>query len=270
MRLTAREVQRATITPAGPGTLRVRATGAGFEATAWGDGADWLLEHAPQFIGAHDTAEGFDPTPHPFVAEAHHHLPGLRIGRTGAVLEAAIPSICEQKVTGFEAHRSWRQVVRALGAPAPGPLDLWVPPDSDTLAGVAYYDLHVMGLERKRADTVRRVAAQANRLEPLADQPPALLTARLTSIAGVGPWTAAEVAMVALGDPDAVSVGDYHLPNIVCGALAGAEQGTDEMMLELLEPFTGHRGRVIRLVMNFAPKRERRGPRRSPHSIAQI
>jgi len=270
LRVTEREVWRATVTPVGPATLHLWGGGTTFEAEAWGAGADWTLDHAPELIGAHDAAIGFRPELHPFVAKAHHALPGLRIGRTGAVLEAAVPSICEQKVTGFEAHRSWRQVVRRYGAPAPGPAGLWVPPDGDTLAGIPYYDLHVLGLERKRADTVRRVAAQSHRLEALSADAPEVLTARLTAIAGIGVWTAAEVAAVALGDPDAVSVGDYHLPTQVCLALAGEPDGTDERMLELLEPFRGHRGRVARLVVASGVGLARRGPRRSPHSIASI
>ncbi len=180
-------------------------------------------------------------------------------------MEAAVPSICEQKVTGFEAHRSWRQLVRTYGQQAPGPVELWIPPSGDTLAGVPYYDLHVLGLERKRADTVRRVAAQAHRLDALADGSPgrADRPPHQPCVAS-DVWTAAEVAMVALGDPDAVSVGDYHLPTMVCQALADEPDGTDERMLELLEPFRGHRGRVARLVMLEGHPRVRRAPAYSP------
>lgn len=63
----------------------------------------------------------------------------------------------------------------------------------------------------------------------------------LTSLRGVGPWTAAEVRRRALGDPDAVPVGDYHLPKLVGHTLIG-EPVDDAGMLELLEPFTGQRG----------------------------
>jgi hypothetical protein len=49
-------------------------------------------------------------------------------------------------------------------------------------------------------------------------------------------------------DPDAVSVGDYHLKNVVGWALAGRDRSTDEEMLALLEPFKGHRHRATRLI----------------------
>ena len=52
----------------------------------------------------------------------------------------------------------------------------------------------------------------------------------------------------ALGDPDAVPVGDLHLPHLVAWALAGEHAGSDARMLELLEPFRGHRFRLIRLL----------------------
>ena len=46
----------------------------------------------------------------------------------------------------------------------------------------------------------------------------------------------------AMGDPDAVAVGDFHLKNLVSTALAGEPRGTDQRMLELLAPYAGQRG----------------------------
>ena len=89
------------------------------------------------------------------------------------------------------------------------------------------------------------------------------------SIAGVGRWTSAEVRRVALGDPDAVSVGDYHLPHAVAWALAGEARADDARMLELLEPFAGHRARVVRLIEVAAIGAPRRGPRMPLRAIAR-
>jgi 3-methyladenine DNA glycosylase/8-oxoguanine DNA glycosylase len=261
---------RATWTPAGPATVHVREVGATIEAEAWGAGAAHVLDGVPGLVGLLDEPDGFDPTPHPLVAELHRRLPGLRLGRTGAITEAAFPTICEQKVTTLEAKRSWRAAVRRWGEPAPGPAGLRLPPHPATLARLPYFELHRVGLERKRADTIRRVAREAGRLDPMVDRGPVAVTARLESIVGVGPWTSAEVTSVALGDPDAVSVGDYHLPHQVCLALAGERVGSDERMLELLEPFRGHRQRVIRLILAAGIRRERRAPRYAPRDIARI
>ncbi len=268
-RFTLDGVWRATRTPEGPGTVHLRARAGRIEVEAWGAGARWLVEAAPALVGAHDRAEGFRPR-HRVVARLHHHMGGLRMGRTGAVVEALLPTICEQKVTSREARRSWHQVVRRWGEPAPGPAGLLVPPDPAALAGVTYPAFHQVGLERKRADTIRRVCAQSGRLDALAGTGPPALAARLTAVRGVGPWTAAEVALVALGDPDVVSVGDSNLPHQICFGLAGERRGTDARMLELLEPYRGHRGRVLRLLVAGGIGPPRRGPRMPARSIAAI
>jgi 3-methyladenine DNA glycosylase/8-oxoguanine DNA glycosylase len=89
----------------------------------------------------------------------------------------------------------------------------------------------------------------------------AAAAARLRAYPGIGPWTAAEVTLRALGDPDAVSVGDFHLPNVVAFALAGEPRGDDARMLELLEPWRGHRARVVRLLEAGGIEAPKYGPR---------
>ena len=92
---------------------------------------------------------------------------------------------------------------------------------------------------------------------------------RLEAFPGVGPWTAAKVALVALGDPDAVQVGDYHLPHIVAYALEGKPRSTDERMLELLEPYRGHRARAVRLIGLTGIGAPRFGPKMPLRNIAR-
>ena len=117
-----------------------------------------------------------------------------------------------------------------------------------TLAALPYYAYHPFGVERRRAELIRRVTARAAWFEAIVDLPLAEAYARLTAVPGIGPWTAAEVGVRALGDEDAVSVGDFHLPNLVAYALAREPRGTDDRMLELLEPYRGVRARVVRLL----------------------
>ena len=181
-----------------------------------------------------------------------------------------MPSILEQKVTGSEAHESYRRLVLGYGEPAPGPLDLYVPPSPETLAALPYYEFHPLGIERKRADTIRRACSVAGRLEEVSRLDPHSAEKRLTSVAGVGRWTAAEVARIALGDADAVSVDDYNLPHLVTWALAGERRGTDERMLELLQPYAGQRGRVARMLEIAGPRPPRRGPRHRLRHIERI
>lgn len=267
---------RATRTPEGPGTARYRHRPAEriVEVEAWGPGAAHLVTHAPDVLGAHDDLDGFADlaAADPVVEQLHRDRPGMRIGRTGNVFEAFIPAICAQKVTGLEAKRAWRGILSRWGEPAPGPAaeaGMRVPPAPTQLAAAGYYDFHRMGVERRRAEVIRAVAADAERLQSavLAAPTAADVEARLRSIPGVGIWTAAEVRRAALGDADAVSYGDYHLPHAVSFTFLGQREGTDELMHQLLAPFAPHRGRVVRLVELAGRLPPRRGPRLAPNGM---
>jgi 3-methyladenine DNA glycosylase/8-oxoguanine DNA glycosylase len=259
LRIVGDSIWRATRTPAGLATQRLRRVGGGgVQVDAWGPGAAWLLERAPALCGALDHPEAFRPN-QPLLDHLVHRHPGLRIGRSEAVFETALFVTLEQRVATRDAWRSWRQLVRALGEPAPGPLpDLWAPPEALRIAATPYEVFHRFGVERRRADVVKRLAVVARRLEETAGFALEAAYARLRAVAGVGPWTAARIAMFALGDCDAVFVGDLHLPHLVSSALAGERRGSDERMLELLEPYRGHRARVVRLLM-AAPSPTGRG-----------
>jgi 3-methyladenine DNA glycosylase/8-oxoguanine DNA glycosylase len=259
---------RATRTPQGPATACYAVDGDTVRVAAWGPGAEWCLAAAPELLGARDSLDGFQPDG--LVAEAHHRLPGLRIPRSRAVFEALLPSILEQKVTGREARDGYRAIVRAWGEPAPGPLPLLLQPAPPALATTPYWAFHPLGVERKRTVTILTAASRAQRVEETVAMAPADAHRRLQALPGVGPWTSAEVAIVALGDADAVSVGDFHLPHLVSWAFLGEPRGTDEQMLELLAPFAGHRGRVLRLLSRSVRGPGRRGPRAAVRSFSRI
>jgi 3-methyladenine DNA glycosylase/8-oxoguanine DNA glycosylase len=266
-------VWRATRTPDGPVTTHVSAASGTLTMRAWGPGAEWAAETFPALVGDEDDETGFEPTGG-IVAELRRRLRGLRLCRTGAVVEALVPTIIEQKVIGLEARRSYARLVRAVGERAPAASDaapaLLVPPDPARLARSSTALFHRCGIERRRADTIRLACSYARRLEQVPALPRAEAYGRLTALPGIGRWTAAEVALVALGDADAVSVGDYHLPHQVAWALAGELRGDDARMLELLEPYRGHRGRVIRLVVAGHPGPPRFGPRLPLNPIAAL
>lgn len=267
-------VWRATRTPDGPATVRYDHAGADIVVQAWGPGASRALADAATAIGAGDDITTFDSSHHPLVRELHRRTPGLRIPRTGAVLETLVPAVLEQKVQGAQARRSFRALLRRYGEPAPGEparrLGLRLLPGADRLARIPVYAFHPLNVEAKRATTLIRCARLAAWLEEAASLPLATAYARLQSVRGVGPWTAAEVAGVALGDADAVSVGDFHLPNTVAWALAGEPRADDERMLELLAPFAGHRGRVVKLIERTGVMAPRYGPRLRLHDIRAI
>jgi len=278
LRLAAKEVWRATNTPEGPATLHlVVDTGAAVvRAEAWGDGAEWACDHVPALVGDADDPDDFSTRlaaltvpGADLLRDLHRRHPGLRIPWSGAVTEAAVPVTLEQKVIGQDAWASYRALVRRHGIPAPGSADLHLPPTVAVLKSLPSWHYHRAGVEGRRADTIRRLGEVAHRLdEPDVDAPE--VARRLRSITGVGDWTVAEVARIALGDADAVSTGDFHLPHQVAFAFTGQRRSDDETMLTLLEPFRPHRGRVIRLVMLGTPLPPRRGPRRGRSSISRI
>jgi hypothetical protein len=256
-------------TPDGPTTLVVqgRADLGEVHAHAWGPGADWALESLPGLLGGLDDPTGFEPR-HPVLVEAHRRHPHWRLGRSGLVMDALVPAIVEQKVTGQEAFAGFRALVLRHGEPAPGPGPahrLRVQPAPAVLRRIPSWEwlrLHI-GPDRSRA--IVAAARVADALERCATLPPEDADRRLRTLPGVGVWTSAEVRQRALGDADAVSFGDYHVAKDVGWALTGAP--FDDAALEAyLEPWRPHRGRVPALVGLARLFRPRRGPRLAPRT----
>lgn len=259
-------IWRATRTPEGPATLRLEHRAGQVDVQAWGPGADWATANASVLCGEGDDDGGFLPL-HPLIARLHRQIRGVRVPRTMAVFEALLPCVILQLVTTEQARESYRHLVNALGEPAPGPVALKLPPSPQTLADTPYWAFHRFGIERRRADIIIRAARSARRLEETVGMDMAAAYARMRAFPGVGPWTAAKVASVALGDADAVPVGDYHLPHLVAYAFEGVARSTDERMLELLEPYRGHRQRVIRLLTLAGITAPRFGPKQPLRNI---
>jgi 3-methyladenine DNA glycosylase/8-oxoguanine DNA glycosylase len=256
-------------TPDGPASLSLHREGATLVGTGFGPGAGWMADRADAVAGLRDDVSGFDQlaAAHPVVARLAGRLRGLRLPATGRLFPRLLRAVFEQKVTGVEAYRAYAATARHFGRPAPGPVPrLLLPPEAADVAATPYWVFHRFGVEQRRAGTLLRAAAAADRLERCAG--PDEATARMTAIPGVGRWTAAEVVRTVYGDPDAVSVGDYHIPNLVAWALAGEPRGDDARMLELLAPFRGHRGRVCTLLEAAGITAPRFGPRRPVRSFA--
>lgn len=265
-------VWRASRTPAGPGTLRVTLRDGRARGEAWGPGAGWLLDRLPELLGSADDPDAFVPR-HRLVAHTWRRSPGLRLTRTGLVLESLVPSVLEQKVTTDEAYRAWRLLVRRFGEPAPGPAApassapgivpqrLYVMPAPRAWALIPSWEWHRAGVDNKRASTVLRAVKVAARLEEAAGMDPERARARLELVPGIGPWTSAEVVQRSHGAADEVTTGDLHLPRIVGHALAGNRDADDETMLELLEPYAGQRHRAARLILLGGRMPPRRAPK---------
>jgi 3-methyladenine DNA glycosylase/8-oxoguanine DNA glycosylase len=226
-----------------PASTRVR-------AWAWGPGAGWLLDALPAALGLYDDDSGFDSSVHPLIRDSARSNPGFRLGRSGRLMEALVPAILEQKVVILEAHRAWRILLSKFGTepPGPAPKGMRVFPDPGVWRRIPSWEWHRAGVEGVRAETIIRAATVAGTLERLLEVSHEEADRKLRTIPGIGIWTSAEARQRAAGDPDAVSVGDYHLKNVVGWALAGKDRSSDEEMLALLEPFKGHRHRATRLI----------------------
>ncbi|MBC9731280.1 DNA-3-methyladenine glycosylase [Streptomyces sp. TRM68367] len=267
---------RASRTPLGPGAVRLATDGDEVAAEAWGPGADWLLDTLPALLGAEDEASATAFAPHHrVVARGWKRHPGIRLVRTGRMLESLIPAILGQKVTTDEAFRAWQLLLRWHGEPAPGPaaaLHMYVMPDARGWATIPSWDWHRAGVDHKRSGTVVRAAQVAHRLEEAAALAPEAAAARLQTVSGIGQWTAAEAIQRALGAPDAVTIGDLHLPRIVGYSLTGERDADDARMLELLEPYAaqGQRHRATRYITLAGAMPPRRQPKRQIWDIAQL
>jgi 3-methyladenine DNA glycosylase/8-oxoguanine DNA glycosylase len=248
-RLTPHGFVRATRTAGGPASYRIAIDGAHVVFDAFGPGADAIASKAHALAGMHDAPDGF-VTEHPLMSKLAKRHRGLRLCRAPSLFEALVTIVLEQRVTFEGAARSYGRLVRAYSEPAPGPFDLLLPVAAERLAALPYYALAPLRIEKKRADTLRRLAAleTRGRIRALEDGPLEVAKARLLAVRGVGPWTVGNACGHALADPDAVPVGDLHLPSLITQFLANERKGTDERMLELLVPFAGHRFRAIRLV----------------------
>jgi 3-methyladenine DNA glycosylase/8-oxoguanine DNA glycosylase len=258
-------IWRTSLLGSGSVTARIsRAAPDAVECTAWGSGAEEFLEALPVMLGAHDDASDFVPTD-PTIAAAHRRVPHLRLGRTGRVLEALIPAVIEQRVPGADAFRAWRVLVTKFGTPPPGPAParMRVPPAADVWRRIPSWEFHRANVDPGRARTIVGCAQRAASLERLASWPAAQAREALTSLPGVGVWTAAETAQRAFGDPDALSIGDYHIPKMIGWTLLG-HPIDDAGMVELLEPMRPHRHRVVRLLeasrLAYEPRRGARLP----------
>jgi 3-methyladenine DNA glycosylase/8-oxoguanine DNA glycosylase len=249
-RLSPNGFVRATRTVAGPASYRIAIDGREVLFEAYGPGAASIAERAGELVGLSDEPHAF-VTEHPAMKRLVDRHRGFRLARAPSLFEALITIVLEQRVTFSGAARSYGRLVRAYGEPAPGPFDLMLPPSAERLATLPYYTLAPFQIEKKRADTLRRLATLETRGRIRALERTDLTTAkaRLRAVRGVGPWTVGLAAGNALGDPDAVPVGDLHLPSMVTRFLANEHRGDDARMLELLGAFAGHRFRAIRLMM---------------------
>lgn len=256
---------RATLTPDGPGEIRVLWEDGVAEVEAWGDGAPWLVARAPRLLGLDDDVSTFRPDGALRDVWRKHHR--SRIGATGTVWHDLGAFILQQRVRFVDAAAHWRAMVRAWGDASPGPHDLLLPPDPATVARRSYVEFHDFGVERSRAQILINAAAVAQRLHASVDRTWADAAPRIGAVRGVGPWTLGGLQGLTWGDPDTVITGDFGFPRAVGWFFDRDERADDARMLELLEPYRPHRYRVLGLVLASGVSPPRRHHRLAKNPI---
>jgi AraC family transcriptional regulator of adaptative response / DNA-3-methyladenine glycosylase II len=138
--------------------------------------------------------------------------PGLRVARHVDGFELAVRAVLGQQVTVRGARTLADRLVRALGTPLACP-DGGLTHLFPTAGAVVCGDLSGIGLPVARLQALRALAGAVASgkidLGPGADRE--WTVAALVALPGISTWTASYIAMRALGDPDAIPLGDLGL-----------------------------------------------------------
>ena len=260
IRREPRGLWRAAHTADGPVSVQLTMRDHQLHTSAWGPGAGAAIADVPRWVGLHEPQWAFPA--HPLIDRLATTFRGVRGTDTRDPFDALVLTVLMQLVTWEHGAKTWRRLCRTFGEPAPGPVELRLPPTPRAIRAAGTWRLESLGIGGRQARTLMDVARVPHVVGRIAGMPTADGLALLQKIKGIGPWTAASVLGDRLGRPEPIPVGDFHIPNIVAWALAGEPRGTDARMIELLQPFDGIGYRVIRLLIaggieapKFAPRR---------------
>ena len=195
------------------------------------------------------------------VVSARRRNPGMRFMATGQLVDELLTVVLEQKVTQQQARATWSWLAKTFGEPSPaGEPAPKTAPKPETVLDIPSWQWHAGWVQPFLARTLKTVASRASALNRLEGQPLEVIDRGLNSLPGIGPWTVAETLQRTHGAADLVAVGDYHLAHHVGEALTG-HRTDDAGMLELLEPWAGHRQRIVKLIYASGIRFSRFGPR---------
>lgn len=223
-----------------------------------GPGSEILAPKIFSMFGLHDRPDKF--LPEGTAKRLVEKFRGTHLPVTPVMFSKLVQIVLQQLVSWQDASATWRQIVKRYGQPSDDS-DLIACPTAKKLLTLGYYDLVSCGALPKQARLILKLALQADRIERLAQTDRDKLGRWLLSVPGVGPWTVDYVLGFALGEPDVVIRGDFAIPDYVSWFLIRQPMSSDQQMAELLQPFVGHRFRLVHLIMQSGVKPPRRGPR---------
>jgi endonuclease III len=263
-------IERATLTPCGPGSIAIDITPDGeCHARAWGPGADWLRDRVPRLTARVTEFRPIDPR-HQALSRALRQVGQLHLPASDTPYHEVLPAVLGQRITAAEALRQWSLLCERYGEPAPGPLHLQLPPTPTRLQRVPSWEFHRLGIEQQRARSLLTAARHARYIDDTRQLDGAGARDALMRLPGIGVWTAAVTIGVSHGDPDALPVGDFHVKNTVAWALNGQARGSDDEMLRTLEPYAGQRWQVVRTLELAGLGAPRFGARRPILDVARL
>ena len=249
----------------GQATVEFRATPRRVLARIWGEAADEALGTLHALLGLHDNPRMEWGN----VALNRRLKPvlGTHLLRSPFASYELLSHIIQQQIAWRDAARIWWRLVDTVGEPAPGPFGLKMPLHFNQMRSVSHTTLQRCGITEKRIVTLREVGRLGHRIDDWLAESQETFSKRLQTLPHMGPWTVNHVLAVSMGYPDVVVPGDYTLPHTVAWALAGEHRGTDQRMYALLEPFTGDRWRLVRLLWALNITAPRRGPRMASSQV---
>ena len=187
------------------------------DAEAWGAGREWMLERVTPMIGEHDP--GYRVRRRPSGGAARPTQPSQRPLRCQPHAVPRAGADDPRPADHRQARRSsqWHRLCRTLGEPAPGPrrraaaaaVARCRSPDSPHGGSIRSVSRPSVPRRCERSQSTPRSCGDG-RSSPVAE-----LAAKLALLPGIGQWTIGSVLASAMGDPDAVAVGDFHLKNLV-------------------------------------------------------
>jgi len=180
-----------------------------------------------------------------------------------SVFDMLVRLVFQQRVAWRDAATSFRRLTLKYGASGPGPHRVTASLSPAIWRRIPLPEFSARGVDGKRAKTLIDAAVSSRRIEEIRDMDRTAAERRLRAFKGIGVWTAQGVLGFALGDPDAVQEQDYDLPRLVSMALTKEPRADDARMLKILEPYAGHRFRVVRLLHESNIRAPRFGPRRA-------
>jgi AraC family transcriptional regulator of adaptative response / DNA-3-methyladenine glycosylase II len=192
---------------------------------------------------------------------------GVRIPGAWDPFEMGVRAIVGQQISVAAARTVLGRLASRFGAPL-DPAGDGITHVFPSAAALARAELEGVGLTRARAASLQafaRAVAEGS-LDFDAPAPLEATIARLTALPGIGDWTAHEIALRALGEPDAFPAGDLILRRALAGAGEAPAEAEVRRRAERWRPWRAYAAVSLWRSFSNSPRGARRAQRQTPRS----